>query len=64
MQTGPTSIADRDVDAVVIATWPYLHAPVTLAALTRQARPTQARMAMDGARRGRCLPPPWTIPTS
>src|SRR5438067_12461387 len=26
-------VADPDVDAVVIGTWPYLHAPITLAAL-------------------------------
>jgi len=26
-------IADRSVDAVVIGTWPYLHAPITIAAL-------------------------------
>ena len=26
-------VADPDVDAVVIGTWPYLHCPITLAAL-------------------------------
>src|SRR5271167_231912 len=26
-------VADPDVDAVVIGTWPYLHCPVTLAAV-------------------------------
>ena len=40
---------DPDVDAVVVATWPYLHAPVTLAALNAgKYVPTQARMAMNG----------------
>lgn len=39
---------DRRVDAVVIATWPYLHAPITLAALEAGKHVlTQARMAMD-----------------
>ena len=46
----PDLIADRDVDAVVIGTWPYLHAPITLAALEAGKHVlTQARMAMDGA---------------
>ena len=39
---------DADVDAVVIATWPYLHAPITIAALEAGRHVlTQARMAMD-----------------
>jgi predicted dehydrogenase len=39
---------DPRVDAVVIATWPYLHAPITLAALDAGKHVlTQARMAMD-----------------
>src|SRR5436190_2233257 len=39
---------DDDVDAVVIATWPYLHAPITLAALDAGKHVlTQARMAMN-----------------
>ena len=42
-------LADADVDAVVIGTWPYLHAPITLAALAAGKHVlTQARMAMDG----------------
>ena len=37
-----------DVDAVVIGTWPYLHAPITLAALKSGKHVlTEARMAMD-----------------
>jgi len=40
---------DPAVDAVVVATWPYLHAPVTLAALDAGKHVlTQARMAMNG----------------
>jgi predicted dehydrogenase len=40
---------DPDVSAVVVATWPYLHAPITLAALDAGKHVlTQARMAMNG----------------
>lgn len=43
-------VADREVDAVVIGTWPYLHAPITLAALEAGKHVlTEARMAMDAA---------------
>ncbi len=39
-----------DVDAVVIGTWPYLHAPVTLAALEANKHVLcEARMAMNAA---------------
>jgi predicted dehydrogenase len=42
-------LADPEVDAVLIATWPYLHAPITLAALEAGKHVlSQARMAMDG----------------
>jgi predicted dehydrogenase len=47
-------IADPDVDAVCIGTWPYLHAEVTVAALEAGCHVlTEARMAADlaGARR-------------
>jgi len=38
----------RDVDAVLVGTWPYLHAPVTLAALEAGKHVfCQARLAMD-----------------
>lgn len=39
-------VADDDLDAVVIGTWPYLHAPITLAALAAGKHVlTEARMA-------------------
>jgi len=43
-------IDDPKVDAVMVATWPYLHAPITLAALDAGKHVlTQARMAMNAA---------------
>lgn len=40
--------ADPEVDAVVIGTWPYLHCPITLAALDAGKHVlTEARMAMN-----------------
>src|SRR5262245_48410631 len=43
-------VADPDVDAVVIGTWPYLHAPITLAALAAGKHVlTEARMSMNAA---------------
>lgn len=43
-------IADHDVDAVVIGTWPYLHCPITLAALKAGKHVlTEARMCMNAA---------------
>ncbi len=39
-----------DIDAVVIGTWPYLHCPITLAALQAGKHVlTEARMSMDAA---------------
>jgi predicted dehydrogenase len=46
----PSLVADPEVDAVVVATWPYLHAPVTIAALEAGKHVlVEARMAMDAA---------------
>src|SRR5262249_37043607 len=39
---------DPEIDAIVIGTWPYLHAPITLAALQAGKHVlTEARMAMN-----------------
>lgn len=41
-------VEDPDIDAIVIGTWPYLHAPITIAALEREKHVlTEARMAMN-----------------
>jgi predicted dehydrogenase len=41
-------VADPEIDAVVIGTWPYLHAPITIAALDAGKHVlTEARMAMN-----------------
>lgn len=41
-------VADNDIDAVMIGTWPYLHCPITLAALENGKHVlTEARMARD-----------------
>ncbi|MBX7168193.1 MAG: Gfo/Idh/MocA family oxidoreductase [Pirellulales bacterium] len=43
-------VADPAIDAVMIGTWPYLHCPVTLAALAAGKHVlTEARMAMNAA---------------
>jgi predicted dehydrogenase len=43
-------VRDPDVDAVVIGTWPYLHCPITLAALDAGKHVlTEARLALDAA---------------
>src|SRR5438128_2231840 len=49
-------VADHDIDAVVIGTWPYLHCPITLAALEAGKHVlTEARMAMSAAEAHRML---------
>jgi predicted dehydrogenase len=43
-------VADRDLDAIVIGTWPYLHCPITIAALRAGKHVlTEARMSMNAA---------------
>jgi predicted dehydrogenase len=49
-------IEDDAIDAIVIGTWPYMHCPVTLAALGAGKHVlTQARMAMNGREAQRML---------
>ncbi len=49
-------IADPDVDAVVIGTWPYLHCPITVAALRAGKHVlTEARLSMNAAEAHRML---------
>lgn len=49
-------IGDKEIDAVVIGAWPYLHCPVTLAALDSGKHVlTQARMAMNAREAQRML---------
>jgi predicted dehydrogenase len=43
-------VNDADIDAVVIGTWPYMHCPITLAALSAGKHVlTEARIAMNAA---------------
>ena len=52
-------IADPEIDAVVIGTWPYLHCPVTLAALAAGKHVlTEARIAMNAAEARQMLAAP------
>jgi predicted dehydrogenase len=49
-------VADPGIDAVVIGTWPYLHCPITLAALAAGKHVlTEARLAMNAAEAHRML---------
>ncbi|HEV3116239.1 MAG TPA: Gfo/Idh/MocA family oxidoreductase [Gemmataceae bacterium] len=49
-------VADPDIDAVVIGTWPYLHCPITLAALEAGKHVlTEARMCLSAAEAHRML---------
>ncbi len=57
-------IDDREIDAVVIGAWPYLHCPVTLAALDAGKHVlTQARMAMNAREAQRMLDKSRECPT-
>src|SRR3954447_26284222 len=47
-ETWQQVVADPDVDAVVVGTWPYLHCPITLAALEAGKHVlTEARMSLN-----------------
>ncbi len=49
-------VDDPDIDAIVIGTWPYLHCPITLAALEAGKHVlTEARMSMNAAEAHRML---------
>jgi predicted dehydrogenase len=49
-------VADREIDAVVVGTWPYLHCPITLAALGAGKHVlTEARLSMNAAEARRML---------
>jgi predicted dehydrogenase len=49
-------VADPDIDAITIGTWPYLHCPITLAALKRGKHVlTEARLSMNAAEAHRML---------
>jgi predicted dehydrogenase len=55
-ETWESVVADGDIDAVVIGTWPYLHCPITLAALQAGKHVlTEARLAMNAAEAQRML---------
>ena len=58
-------VADPAIDAVVIGTWPYLHCPITLAALEAGKHVlTEARMSMNAAEAHRMLAAAPRIPTA
>ena len=43
-------VQDKDIDAICIGTWPYMHCPVTLAALENDKHVlTEARMALNAS---------------
>jgi len=49
-------VADPDLDAILIGAWPYLHCPITLAALEAKKHVlTEARMAMNADEAHRML---------
>ncbi len=56
-------VADPHIDAVVIGTWPYLHCPITLAALRAGKHVlTEARMSLNAAEAHRMLAAARTAP--
>ena len=57
-------ISDPEIDAVLIGAWPYLHCPVTLAALDSGKHVlTQARMAMNAREASRMLERSYECPS-
>jgi len=49
-------VEDEEIDAIVIGTWPYMHCPITLAAIGAGRHVlTQARMAMNAREAQRML---------
>src|SRR5262245_55724172 len=49
-ETWEQLVADPDLHAIVIGTWPYLHCPITVAALQAGKHVlTEARLAMNAA---------------
>ncbi len=55
-QTWQQMLADPEIDAIVIGTWPYLHCPITLAALEAGKHVlTEARMALNAVEAHRML---------
>src|SRR5262245_40831996 len=49
-------VADPNIDAIVIGTWPYLHCPITLAALEAGKHVlTEARLSLNAAEAHRML---------
>src|SRR5713226_7106079 len=49
-------VADPEIDAIVVGTWPYLHCPITLAALEAGKHVlTEARMSLNAAEAHRML---------
>src|SRR5207302_178487 len=55
-ETWEEVVNDPDIDAVVIGTWPYLHCPITLAALEAGKHVlTEARMCLNAAEAHRML---------
>jgi predicted dehydrogenase len=62
-ETWEDVVACADVDAVVIGTWPYLHCPITLAALAAGKHVlTEARLSLNAAEAHRMLAASRTHP--
>ena len=56
-------VQDDTLDAVCIGTWPYLHAPITIAALEAGKHVLcEARMAMNSHEARQCSKPPGNTP--